>query len=393
VANERLQTIRWANGGEAVAHDSSGRVVFVAGAIPGELLDVSIKSERKRFARGTVTAVLESAAERITPTCGHVAAGCGGCDLAHVSEAGQRDYAKAVVADALQRTAGLDAPVIELDEAIAQLGYRTTLRCLVDGDRAAYRRAASNEALVVDSCEVAHPLLQELIVAGRFGEATEVTLRLGVATGERMVICEPTAEAVEVPADVLVVGTDELASGRRAWIHEEIAGRTWRVSADSFFQSRPDGAARLVDLVRDAVSDAPPGALADLYSGVGLLAGSASGGRPTQAVESSRSAVADARHNLADVDATIVNCPIEKWKPSTAAVVIADPPRSGLRHGGVDKVVATDAARVVLISCDVGSMGRDVGLLAERGYGHVSSTVIGMFPQTSHVEVVTVMDL
>lgn len=390
--DQRLTTTAWANGGDAVAHDDSGRVVFVSGALPGEVVDAVITSAKKRFAKARLVDVLEPSTDRVTPTCPHIERGCGGCDLAHVSASGQRDYAETVVADALGRIGRLELPTVELDAALPDRGYRTTVRCLVEGGRAAYRQSASHSAVVVDSCEIAHPLLAELIAEGRFGAATEVTMRAGVATGERLVIVDPAAEEVSVPADVQVVGVDELAAGRRAWIHEEVADHMWRISARSFFQSRPDGAERLVALVRRALADAPDGPLVDLYSGVGLFAGTVASGRRTQAVEYSPSSVADARHNLAGLDVRIISCSVEKWKSSKAAVVVVDPPRSGLRPSSAAKILETGAERVVLISCDVGSLGRGVGLLAAAGYRHIRSDVVAMFPQTSHVEVVTVLD-
>src|SRR5205807_3506345 len=80
---------------------------------------------------------------------------------------------------------------------------------------------------------------------------------------------------VRVPEGVTVVGADDLAAGHRAWIHEEVAGRRWRISAESFFQGRPDGAEALVDAVGGALGDAlTDGAtVVDLYCGVGLFAG------------------------------------------------------------------------------------------------------------------------
>lgn len=387
-----LTTTGWANGGEAVARDDSGRAVFVADALPGETVEVAFTSERKRFARATTLAVRDASPDRVIPTCRHVESGCGGCDLAHVSAAGQREYAATAVFDALERIARLPAPAIELDPPLPQLGQRTTVRCLITGGRAGFRKRSSHDPLTVDSCEMAHPLIQELITDGRYGEADEVTIRAATASGERLVIVEPTAVGVLVPSDTVVIGADELAAGRRAWIHEEVAGRTWRISARSFFQSRPDGAARLVELARSAVDGAPGGPLVDLYSGVGLLVGSVSEDRSLLAVESSRSAVADARHNLTDLGVTIVRCDVEKWKPSAASVVIADPPRSGLRKAGVARIAETQAPRVIVISCDAGSLGRDAGLLSESGYSHQLSTVVNMFPQTSHVEVISVFD-
>ena len=113
---------------------------------------------------------------------------------------------------------------------------------------------------------------------GFFGTAREVTIRVGAATGEALVLVSPTAEGVVLPEGsetVAVVGRDQLSGGHRAWIHEEVAGRRWRISAQSFFQTRPDGAAALVEAVLDAAgSDLAGARVVDAYSGVGLLAGS-----------------------------------------------------------------------------------------------------------------------
>ena len=72
---------------------------------------------------------------------------------------------------------------------------------------------------------------------GDFGEADEAMIRVGANTGDRLVLASPTAEGVRMPEGVMVVGRDELDGGRRAWSHEEIDGRRYRISADSFFQA------------------------------------------------------------------------------------------------------------------------------------------------------------
>ncbi|HEV8625746.1 MAG TPA: hypothetical protein VG034_14900, partial [Acidimicrobiia bacterium] len=200
---------------------------------------------------------------------------------------------------------------------------------------------------------------------------------------------DPTAAA-----GVTLVGADELAAGHRAWIHEVVAGRRWRISAESFFQARPDGAEALVDAVAAALGDAlAPGAtVADLYSGVGLFAGvlgERTGGRMV-AVESNRSAVADARINLADLDgARIVRSDVRRWHPSAVDVVVADPSRHGLGPEVVPRIGATGASALALVSCEPGALGRDAGLLASAGWRLESVRLVDLFPHTSHVEVVT----
>jgi tRNA/tmRNA/rRNA uracil-C5-methylase (TrmA/RlmC/RlmD family) len=208
------------------------------------------------------------------------------------------------------------------------------------------------------------------------------------------VLCSPKVADSRVPEGVQVVGADELAGGHRAWFHEVVSDRKWRISAESFFQGRPDGAEALVETVVAALGEAvvPGAAVVDLYSGVGLFAGvlgQRTGGRVV-AVESNRSAVADARINLADLgSARIVRSDVRRWGPSAADIVVADPSRHGLGAEVVPRIGATGARALVLVSCDPGALGRDAGLLAGAGWQLGSVRLVDLFPHTAHIEVVT----
>ena len=95
-------------------------------------------------------------------------------------------------------------------------------------------------------------------------------LRAGARTGDRLVIVTGDGEGASVPPGVRVAGDHALRHGHRAWYHEEVAGRRWRISARSFFQARPDGADVLVAEVATALDGRPGGGpLVDLYGGVG----------------------------------------------------------------------------------------------------------------------------
>ncbi len=109
-------------------------------------------------------------------------------------------------------------------------------------------------------------------------------------------------------------------------------------------------------------------------------------------MEANADAVADAEENLRDVDASVVRADVTRWSPSSCDLVVADPSRAGLEHGGVSAVAASGARRVVLISCDAGSLERDTRLLVGAGYAPVSATLVDLFPHTFHVEVVTAFD-
>ena len=383
--------------GTVLSRRDDGRIVLVDDALPGELVEVTI-SRRHGADRGTVVRVVEPSPDRIHPRCPHVPEGCGGCDLAALGHPAQTLAKRDLVVDALRRLGHWREPNVSLGPPLDPWGFRTTMRFAVSDGRLGLRRSASNEVVELAACLVAHPLLDELVVDGRFPGAHEVTLRVGAASGERLALVSPTKARVVLPTDVLAVGADELAAGAHAWIHDDVAGRRWRISAESFFQTRADGAAALVDVVRAMAADAldrDGGVLVDAYSGVGLFAGALLDGRAgwrAVTAEHGHSSVADARTNLADLDVRVLETTVERLRAPRADLVIADPSRAGLGKEATAVLACTRAPRIVLVSCDPAAAGRDLALLVERGYRPVESVVVDLFPHTHHTEVITRFD-
>ena len=386
VATVDLVITGLANGGDGVGREPDGRVVFVPGGLPGDRLAVRLTQQRSRFARGELVAVTEPGPARVVPPCPEVGRGCGGCGWQHLALEAQREAKRQLVADALSRIGGLACGPGELDVTLGPplpvTGFRTTVRALVVDGRAAFRQARSHRPVRVATCLVAHPLLVERIEDGRFGRAAEVTLRCGAGTGERLVVADPSSGGVVVPPDVVVVEPTD-----PGWYHEVVAGRRWRISAGSFFQSRADGAELLVARVAALV---PPETveLLDAYCGVGLLS-AAVPGAAVVAVEANPVAADDARVNLADRSAEVVSGPFERWPARPVDTVVADPARRGLGAAGVAAAAATGAATVVLVSCDAASLGRDAADLDRHGYRLDHCEVLDLFPHTPHVEVVS----
>lgn len=387
-----------ASDGRGVGRAPNGKVVFVEGALPGETVEVEVTDDRSRFSSAHVLTVRSPSPERAEAPCPHVAAGCGGCQWQHVSTDGQRRLKEDIVASTVKRLARFEPPLLLPTVTLAPWSYRTSVRLGVgSGGRPGFRAARSHDLVAGDECLIVHPLLHDLIALPLPGVA-EVTWRCGARTGERLVRTRPASVPVDVPPDV-----------SRRCFHEEAAGMPWRISAESFFQSRPDGADALADLVAAAAAEmeGSPGQAVDLYSGVGLFAGVlARAGWSVTAVEGSRSSVADARVNLEALDVTVVGRDVNRWRPRPRQrsasegrrsrggidLVVADPSRAGLGRSGVATVAACSPARVVLISCDVASLGRDVGLLREAGYSLTSMQLVDLFPHSFHVEVVAVLD-
>jgi 23S rRNA (uracil1939-C5)-methyltransferase len=382
----RLRVERTVAGGDGLGHLDDGRVVFVPGGLPDEDIAVRLVQSKKDFARGELVEVLAASPARVAPPCPMLLQGCGGCDWQHVTPVEQLALKVAIVREALRRTGRLPDAEVLAGAGVSPWAYRTSMRCSVDPlGRLALRRARSHDDVPVAGCLVAHPLLASFLGDLVLGAVDEVSVRVSAATGERTAWWTPEAVlARSVPADAQI--------GAAASLVEHVAGVPLRVSAPSFFQSGPEAAALLVDAVRVAGGDELVGArsVLDAYGGVGLFAATVV---PDDAevvvVESSVTACADARVNLAGRRATVFEGPMESWHPRSVDVVIADPARQGLGSEAVGVLAATGASVVVLVSCDPVAMARDAALLASQGYRHGGSTVLDLFPQTHHVEVVT----
>jgi len=394
VNNEQVRFERLVAGGDALGHLADGRVVFVPGALPGELVDVQITQAKKDFARGTVASIVEPSEHRIAPPCEHVARGCGGCSWQHLDVAQHMEAKVAIVREALRRNGKIETLEVVAGGCVPPTASRTTLRMAVTPDgRLGFRRGGSHDVIDTPTCLVAHSLLNDVIGDVRVTGATEATLRCAVATGE-VGIWLHDEDGEDVPGATVSGLPSHVVVGRKAMLHEVVQGVSLQVSMASFFQASQVAAELLVSAVNDAAGDAALsgeyGPIIDAYGGVGLFTATlVDTDIPVVLVESNPSACSDARSNLHDHDVSIEQIAVEQWRVQDAGLVIADPARNGLGAMGVNAIVATEAQRIVLVSCDAVAGARDIRLLLDAGYACEGVTVLDLFPNTPHVEVVS----
>lgn len=377
---------KMAAGGDGLGHLPDGRVVFVAGGFTGETVRVALTSNRKDFARGVASDVVRAGAQRVSPPCPAVSAGCGGCGWQHITAEFQSQLKVDIVVDALRRTARREGDDVAFVGAVSPWAYRTSARLAVAPDgRVGFRAGSSHRIVHHGACAVLHPALSEMLGDLRVFGADEVSLRVGSASGERSLWAAGGRVSVSGCGPTVRQGPDAI-------VHERVGDVELRVSAGSFFQSGPEAAALLVETVRSLIGDVSDLAGAvDAYGGVGLFSAGLGLRRPIL-VESSGSACRDARVNLAAVDAEVHCSTVEAWIPQTAPLVIADPARTGLGQDAAAVVAATGTPRLVLISCDPVAFARDVTLLTPLGYALRQVRVLDLFPHTPHVEVVSLFE-
>lgn len=371
-------------GGDGLTRLPDGRVVFVPDVLPGESVEISLDTKARDFGRGVVLDVLDASADRREPPCPHVADGCGGCDWQHIAPPAQSRAKVDIVIEAFARTGKLEiTPRLRtLDDG----ARRTTVRMVSDRNGTlGFRMGESNDMVGVTSCMVAHPMVNEIISSPLLEGEGEVTIRVSPRTGERGVWCHEGQMRRDLDASV--------ARGARGVVHEVVDGHRFKVSMGSFFQSSAEAAELIVDVVRRRLNGLeldPGGTLVDAYGGVGLFSRVfADRFDELVLVESNPQACRDAIANLEDCAATVVQSQMEHWDPCDADVVIADPARQGLGKQGAQAIVDTGAPVIVLVSCDPVAGARDARLLVSAGYELREVEVLDIFPETHHVEVIS----
>ena len=401
-----LHPTSMANGGEAIAR-RDGKAHFIAGAMPGEVVEAQVVEDRGSWARAALVEVVEASPARREAPCPHASV-CGGCQWQHATIAEQRLWKHDIVVGQLEHIGRLVDPAVHPTvEAGPELGYRNRMDFHVVDGRPGLMRARSNDVVPLDSCPLLHPSMHELFASlGDLTGLDRITLRSGTRTGDLVVVVEGALPEHAASWGVPVVEVRNQGRGRTtahtvigdASLTEVVDGVTFSIPPAGFFQNNTEGADALVRLAREAAEIQPHETLLDGYCGVGLFG--ATIGQDADLVlgiDTGREAVDHARRNLAaqDVEHHYVAGSFTKDIESLDAywdVAIVDPPRKGLGPNGVEAVTSSMPRRIVYVSCDPASLARDARTLGEYGYEFIEATPVDMFPQTFHIEVVATFD-
>jgi tRNA/tmRNA/rRNA uracil-C5-methylase (TrmA/RlmC/RlmD family) len=393
-----------------------GKVVLVAGALPGERVRVVATRDEKRFAEADVVEVLEPHARRRTPPCGH-AAECGGCDWQFAERDLQLTMKREIVLDAFRRIGGIEAE--ELLEGPAPVGdeFRTRQRIRLTTDpagRPGLLRRASHAVVPIDECLQMDDAFEEKLLPWLqlLPPWRRVTARLD-DDGHAVVLLESGVEpsekdrkrlgkitkAMERPPFVLGILADSIPLTGDRTIRFHVKERVFRADATSFFQGSRPGTLELLDTVEEFLGEDRAGALLDLYAGVGLFAVTfGSGFASVTASEADGRAVKHLKHNLkrnnvrGDARSERAEKTLGEVERAETETVILDPPRIGLSKEARNALIAREPRRIVSVSCDPATGARDVGALVKAGWELKRLRAVDLFPTTAHVETVALLE-
>ncbi|SEJ73239.1 tRNA/tmRNA/rRNA uracil-C5-methylase, TrmA/RlmC/RlmD family [Arthrobacter sp. yr096] len=418
-----------AHGGHFVARHE-GRVIFVRHAIPGEKVRIRLtdSGESSRFWRADVVEVLEGSPDRIphfwkpADSLGSWSRGgppVGGAELGHISLQRQRSLKAEVLAEQLQRLAGLQRTTeVEAvgDNHDDGLGWRTRASFAVTSKgRLGMHAHRSDVVLPIKEMPLALPGLNELKLwdLDLSGIArVEVAVP---ANGSRPLILLAPEESTspkrlhsilsQLPHDVSVASFDPskgevLQLRGRTWVQETAAGHEYRVTGEGFWQIHKDAPDTLVGAVTDYLSGGgylqPGAAVADLYAGAGLftapLADAVGVTGSVLSVEGAPGTSRDARKNLhGEPQVEIVQGRVERvlhQRPRNFDSLVLDPPRAGAGKAVVKQMMAAGPRAIAYVSCDPASFARDLGYFQQGGWRLESLRAFDLYPNTHHLETV-----
>jgi len=381
-----------------------GKAVFVPFVLPGEIVRIKIREEKKRFAYGELIDIVKKSENRITPRCKHYSF-CGGCHYQHIPYDLQLRYKREIFIEQLQRMGGVEAPQVEkIVSSSREWGYRNTLQFhLSPKGELAFMDAAKARTFVVEECflpmeEISRiwPLLTFEKGNGihrveiRQNETNDVLLKL---EGSQSAIPD-----IEVAASISAVHSslnDQVVIAGDDHLTLSLMGKEFRVSAGSFFQTNFFGTGALVETVLEMV-DGLSGILMDLYCGVGLFSSFlANAFDHVIGIEASESACADFAVNLdAQKNISLYIGTVESILAGIKEipeVVVLDPPRKGVNRFAIDALVEKSPRVVIYVSCNPSTLARDIKRLMRSGYSLQRSVLVDMFPQTYHIESVNLL--
>lgn len=394
-------------GGDCMGRLPDGRAVFVPLAMPGETVRLRLVEEKRGHARAELVEVLEPSAARITAPCPHFGR-CGGCHYQHIPYAEQLRLKSAILAEQLERIGGLVSPPVEACAPSQRaFNYRNHVQFhLTPQGRLGFYQIDGKEVFAVETCLLPEAPLNEIWPKLDFESIPEIErigLRLGMGDDVQMTLESSRLDPPELSVEELSISVIHLSPAGglvlagSLYTFIEIAGRPFRVSAGSFFQVNSAMAAAMLIHLQANLSLTKEMHALDVYCGVGLFSAFLAPhvGRLI-AIESSASACEDFAYNLDEFEnVELYEAPAGQALAGLSVqpdLILVDPPRAGLDRQALDGILACRAPRLVYISCDPSTLGRDARRLIQGGYHLKKATPFDLFPQTYHIESITIWE-
>ncbi|MDM0497455.1 23S rRNA (uracil(1939)-C(5))-methyltransferase RlmD [Clostridium perfringens] len=434
--------------GEGIAKIDNKYPIFIEGALKGEKVKVRIVKVNKNFAYGKLMEVLEASEERVNPPCA-IYKRCGGCKLQHASYKAQLDFKWDRVKDCVSKIGKLDSSIVKYPLGMENpWRYRNKVQLpigLINGEvKIGFFAPRSHDIIDMESCLIQDEIGDKVVkltrewiekfnirpynVDGEYDEkgiVRHIMIRRGFTTNEVMIVLVTNGEKLphkEEFVDLMVKNIPGIKSviqninskktnvilgleSKTLWgedtISDYIGDFIFNISPLSFFQVNPIQTKVLYGKALEYANLTGNEEVFDAYCGTGTITLFLSQkAKKVYGVEIIPQAIDNAWINAKEnkvenveffVGESEVVIPDLINKGVKADVVVVDPPRKGCDKKLLDAITNIDAKKIVYVSCDPSTLGRDLQVLEENGYKTLEVQPVDMFPNTAHIENVALL--
>lgn len=423
--------------------------IFVEGAIIGEMGIIEITEMKKSYGLGQIVRIFndKKSPNRVTPTC-PIFGECGGCQLMHLSYEGQLSFKKGMVRETLRKIGGFEKihinDVIGMDDPSK---YRNKVQVpfgeLKGKTISGFYKLNSHDIIPLTECSIQTEEMTEIVKFIRNlcneyhikgyneklnkGDIRHVLIRESIKTGEIMVILICTKaeypdldelvnklikrhpRIVSVMMNVNKYQTNTILGNYfkvlygRNYIIDELCGLKFKIGCRSFYQVNAYQTEKLYNKVLEVGAFKDTDIVIDAYCGIGTIGSAiAKKAKYVYGVEIIEEAIQNAKDNaklnrLTNIEFVCNKAEeqIKEWAKMGihADAIVVDPPRKGCEGDFLKTVVEMNIPKIVYVSCDVATLARDLKYLSENGYKVGPVQPVDMFPQTVHVETITLLCL
>ncbi|MBC1492992.1 23S rRNA (uracil(1939)-C(5))-methyltransferase RlmD [Listeria booriae] len=436
---------------EDLTHDGNavakidGYPIFVPQGLPDEIAQIKVLKTNKNYGFGKIIELTKESADRVTPPC-LVYSQCGGCQLQHLSYDGQLRMKQKQVAQVMKRigkqdvevlpTLGMENPWNYRNKAQVPVGfvngrlvagfYQQRSHQIIDMNTCLIQQEENNEVIQTARAIFAKYHVEPYDETTRKGVLRHLMTRFATTTGELMLVIVTTKlnfpNKAEIMAELqqsipeltslvqnvntantnVIFGEQTVVLAGREYIMDTIHGISFAISARSFYQVNPEQTEILYAEALKLAGLTGEETVIDAYCGIGSISLClAKEAKHVYGVEIVPQAIEDARANakLNKMDnVTFAVGKAEEVIPDwfkqgiKADVLVVDPPRKGCDDALLQTILKMKPKRVVYVSCNPATLARDMLVLTEGGYEAKLVQPVDMFPQTTHVECVTVLE-
>ena len=376
-----------------------GKITFVPNTVPGDIVNINIIKEHKKYNEATIDNFIKYSEDRIKPPCPYFTK-CGGCTLQNLSYENTINYKLNKLKNIFNKNRIDITPKIISNPN--PYNYRNKISLKVVDTKVGFYLNNTHNIIEINECLIANPAINECINYIKNFNIINGDVIIRCNQNEEILIIIESQDNLTIDIELLkkkiklvgIIINNKTFYGKN-YLFERINNTLFKISYDSFFQVNPYIASELFQLISDNIKQYDK--VLDLYCGVGTLSlNAASKALSVTGIEIVPNAILNAILNASLNDLSNVHFVLNDVSDAIAKIkldfnkVIVDPPRAGLTKETIDILLKINPTSIIYVSCDPQTLVRDYKLLSDT-YEIEKSYILDMFSYTYHVETVLIL--